>query len=146
MYQEIKTNWMDARKRVAAGEHTYSIKSTLLNTLIADIEKKAKDDGQRQVNDQDCIASIKKFLKNTEETIKILEADNKEALLQRRELNILKDFLPSQMNEEDIKAAVTSAIADGASNMGAIMKSLKEKYSGLYDGKIASEVAKKLLQ
>jgi len=145
MINNIKKNWVAARK-LAIEDPAFRIKANLLGTLIGEIEKKAKDDGQRAITDEDCISTIKKFIKNTEETIKIMEEQKSEPILQMRELNILKDFLPKQLTVEELKEQVEFFLFNGGgANMGAIMKFLKEQHAGLYDGKLASEVIKEVL-
>ena len=65
------------------------------------------------------------------------------------EISVIEEFLPAQMSEDDIRAAVESVIADegasGLKDMGRTMGALKAKYAGQMDFGKASAVAKELL-
>lgn len=49
-----------------------------------------------------------------------------------------------QLSPEALETAIKGLIESGASNIGAVMKGLKEQHEGNYDGKIASEITRKL--
>jgi uncharacterized protein YqeY len=54
-------------------------------------------------------------------------------------------YLPQQMTAEALAAAIGEIAADlGTTQIGPIMAKLREKYSGQYDGKLASELIRKL--
>lgn len=145
LFDILKDNWLTARK-AAISDKTFTIKANLLGTVKAEIERIAKDDGQRAITEEDCIATIKKFIKNCDLTIDALVKDGKEAILPRREKNILEDFLPKQMTKADlVSACMYAEINGGAKTMGDYMKFFKENYSGRYDGKLASEVVRECL-
>ena len=62
----------------------------------------------------------------------------------------LKDYIKQQLTSEDIYAIIGTqkniAIVKGASmNIGVIMKYFKDNYSGQYDGKLVSQIAKDML-
>lgn len=62
----------------------------------------------------------------------------------------LNDFIKQQLTEEDIYAIIGTqkniAVVKGTPvNIGIIMKYFKEHYSGQYDGKLVSRIAKEML-
>ncbi len=62
-----------------------------------------------------------------------------------REIAAIEEFLPSQLSSEALeKIMVELKSANPGMNMGLAMKALKEQHSGKYDGKLASELAKKI--
>jgi uncharacterized protein YqeY len=63
-----------------------------------------------------------------------------------RELAIIEEFLPKQLSRDEL-TTIIGGIKEksGSTNLGEIMKILKESHGGSYDGKIASEVARHLL-
>lgn len=64
------------------------------------------------------------------------------------EITILEKYLPKQLSEDDLKKIITALVAENSftiKDMGKIMSSLKEKYNGQYDGKIASSLIKTLV-
>jgi hypothetical protein len=65
------------------------------------------------------------------------------------EVFILEAYLPNQLSTQELELIIQSIIADNGfsslKDMGKTMNILKEKYSGQYDGKVASDTIKKLL-
>lgn len=119
--------------------------ATLLTTLIGEAEMIGKNAGNRAPTDEEVQAVIKKFIKNNTETIQHADASRGTQLVLENQL--LETYLPAQLNEEHLKAAVAGyLLTEGAQrNMGAIMGWLKGKYGGNYDGKVASAVVKAAL-
>ena len=68
---------------------------------------------------------------------------------ERREQAIIEEYLPEQLGEEEIAAAVDSVIAeigaDGLKDMGRCMGALKQRYQGEMDFKAANQVVKQRL-
>jgi uncharacterized protein YqeY len=68
---------------------------------------------------------------------------------EERELSVLLEFLPSQLTRQEINELVARVIAEcgaqGAKDMGRVMKGLMPHVSGRADGKLVSEVVKELL-
>lgn len=134
---KIKADQLDARK------NKLTEKASLLTTLIGEATMVGKNDGNRETTDVEVIAIIKKFVNNIQECLKVAAAD-KQAQFQT-ELNVLNEYLPKQMSDDDIKREAELAIVNGAKNIGAIMNHFKNNFAGTYDGKVVSNVAKQLL-
>jgi hypothetical protein len=68
---------------------------------------------------------------------------------ERREIELLKPYLPAMLEGEALVAAVKAAIAQsGASSkkdMGLVMKALQAAHGATYDGKAASQLVQSLL-
>lgn len=165
---DIKDRLLDARKHndVVAKE----LLSTLLGeaSLISEEDFKA---GNTTPTDEKVMATIRKFLKNAIEMKRIQDSefervighspyDGKTYLMGEghrefmekfvpkmqatdREISILNEYLPKQMTEDELRSVISDFKAGNiGANVGAIMSFLKTKYAGLYDGKIASQLAK----
>ena len=62
------------------------------------------------------------------------------------ELAVLDEYLPRQLGEEELRAAISTLVNDsGATSIGPIMKELSSRYPGRYDGKLASRIAQELV-
>lgn len=126
-----------------------TIATGVLTTLIGEAVNVGKSNGNRETTDAEVIAMVKKFITNAQETIKILEATNPAVATVNKEIEILSAFLPTQMSDERLELAIaTAATETGATtikDMGKVMKFLKERYEGTYDGAKASAMIKKLL-
>lgn len=136
LIDQIKNDMFLSKK---SGE---KIKSSLLTTLYAEAVRVGKDDGNRLTTDAEVVQVIKKFIKNNEETQNALATQGKHSQELISEADILKAYLPKQLSEMEL-TGIISSMKDLGKNMGDIMKHLKENYAGQYDGKLASEIAKK---
>lgn len=126
-----------------------SLKSNLLSTLIAEAVMVGKNDGNRETTDGETLNVIKKFLKNINENIKILDELQKDKSAALREKEILESLLPSQLNAEQLEEVVDKIVAmfpeRSPKMMGTVMAELKKKHDGQFDGKMASDLVKKCL-
>lgn len=59
-----------------------------------------------------------------------------------KELDVIKAYLPKSMEEAEVVALINEIKANGAKDMGAIMKELQPQIKGRFDGKRASELVK----
>jgi uncharacterized protein len=133
--------------QVAARKDRNGPMASLLTTLIGEAEMVGKNAG-REVLDAEVVATIKKFIKNIDETIKVLSADDERARGAMDERVVLEHFLPRQMDEQQLTEAVTAIKAElnaGQKDMGKVMGLLKTRHDGQYDGKMASTVVKAVL-
>ena len=66
------------------------------------------------------------------------------------EIEIIASYLPAQLSDAELAAAVSSLIAQlgasGAKDMGRVMKAAKEALSSSVDGKRLSEAVKAVLK
>lgn len=122
---------------------SYAETISLLTTLIGEATAVGKNQ-QRETTDQETIAVVKKFIKNNDEFLKVA-TDEKTITRLKGENDWLVQYLPKQLTEGELTSIITAVIGEGASNTGTIMKVLKERYDGQYDGKVASALVKLLL-
>lgn len=140
LIEKIRADLLVARK---ARE---TVTANSLTALVGEAVMVGKNAGNRESTDEEVIATVRKFLKNLEETKRNLVAHGKDTAVCEEEIKILGQYLPQQMSADDLKSAITAIVAETAgANMGVVMKVLKERYAGLYDGKLASEVVKQVL-
>lgn len=131
----IKKDMITAKK---AGQQN---KGSLLNTLYAEAVTVGKNAGNRETTDTEVVTVIKKFIKNLEETLSVLPLTKQDPFLE--EVDILGQYLPKQLTSVELEDIIKVQKTEGK-NMGEIMKYLKDAYPGLYDGKVASEIAKRI--
>lgn len=142
LMQKIRVLQLEARK---AGKAT---PSALYTTLLGEAAKIGKDDGNRDTTDAEVTALVKKFVKNIDETIAAISRNNGDASRQQVERQLLEALLPTQLTEEELTAHITAIVAGlqstGVDNpkMGDVMKVLKQRFDGQYDGKLASTIIK----
>lgn len=136
-------------KNLSARIQKLAFISNLLTTLIGEAEMIGKNDGNRAPTDAEVLALIRKFVKNNVETITALNSDldDYRVLLLVQENKLLEKYLPKQLDSDELVSAVRSIIGElratsSPANMGAVMKILKERFEGQYDGKAASMIIK----
>lgn len=120
-----------------------------LNTLrqITAAIKQLEVDNRQDLSDDDIIVVLTKMTKQRKDSLSQFEQAGREdlAVIERAELAIIEEFLPTPLTESELDAAVASAIAEsGASSikdMGAVMNVLRPKVQGRADmGAVSSQV------
>ncbi len=123
----------------------------LINAAIKDRDIAARGSGGDRVGDDDILAILVKMIKQREESAAIYEEQSRLELAkqERDEIEIIRDFLPRQMDEAETRAACAEVVSDvnaeGLRDMGKCMNALKERYPGKLDAGKASKVVKEML-
>ncbi len=124
----------------------------LIIAAIKDRDIVVRTEGnQNGISEADIISLLKKMQKQREESIQLYTKGNRMDLVQSEEdeIKIIKQFLPKQMNDDEIKNLVQEAIeinnAKSIRDMGKVMSHLKEKYSTNMDFSKASKFLKETL-
>lgn len=104
-------------------------KRDLIRVLIGEINRMGKD-----VSDEDVLKIIKKM------------TENASLMNNEIEINILSEYLPKMLTEQEIDVIISDYILNNDINnikqMGLVMKYLKDEYGSSIDGKIASLIFK----
>lgn len=94
---------------------------------------------------------LMKAAKQRKESAEIFQKEGREDLAQRElfQLDVISAYLPKQLSEDEIKAALTKIMeqvgAKGPQDMGKVMGTATKALAGKADGKLISELVKKLL-
>ena len=116
-----------------------------------EIEKRGAGVKDTSIKDDDVITVFNKMLKQRRESLDIYKKASRDDLAEKesKEINIIIEFLPKQLDDNDTKKACESAIKEtGAASikdMGKAMAILKSKYSGSIDFSKAGAFLKELL-
>jgi uncharacterized protein YqeY len=103
------------------------------------------------VGDDDILTLLAKMIKQREESATAFDAGNRPEMAagEREEIAVIRTFMPAQMDEAAMKAAIAAVIADSGAasikDMGKVMAVLKEKYAGQMDFSKASAATKDAL-
>lgn len=124
----------------------------LINAAIKDKEIAARGgDGDATIEDADILAILGKMTKQRNESARAYEEGSRLDLAEREleEIAIIEEFLPKQLEDDEIRAAVKAAVTEaGASSirdMGKVMGALKAKFTGQMDfGKVGPMVKDEL--
>ena len=116
---------------------------------IRGVIAKAKDltvNAGKEMTDDAVVAVIAKGVKQREESIAQFVAAGRAELAdgEKAELELLKKYLPAQLSEEEVAAAVKAVVAElGATSkkdMGRVMKEVMARVKGQADGKLVSKL------
>jgi len=126
-----------------------TVRSNLLSALLGEAAAVGKNAGNRESTPEEVMQVIRKFIKNIDETITLLEKEGKPADKEKTERAILESYLPKQLSPEELAKAIDEIVAAlperSPKMMGQVMAKLKELYNGRYDGKTANQIAKEKL-
>jgi uncharacterized protein YqeY len=121
-----------------------SIKSMI---LLAETDKSASGEISGDVENK----ILMKAAKQRKESADIFQQQNRQDLAEKElfQLDVISRYLPKQLSEDEIAAKVKEIIAQvgakGPQDMGKVMGAATKALSGQADGKVVSELVKKLL-
>ena len=109
-----------------------------IRLLLAAMKQREVDE-RIELSDADVIAIIEKMNKQRRDSISQYEAAGRQDLadVEKFEMSVLAAYMPQQLGEAEVMAAVVEAIAAvgavGPQDMGKVMGLLKPKLAGLAD-------------
>ncbi|MBQ1354918.1 MAG: GatB/YqeY domain-containing protein [Solobacterium sp.] len=122
-----------------------TLKKGVLSLLISAIALGEKEKGET-LSKEDELTYVQKELKQTKETLAETPADRTDLIAEtEKKIAILESYLPQQMSEAEIKAAIEAIMQEKGLEpvkkaQGVIMKEMMEKYKGQTDGKTVNKV------
>ena len=106
---------------------------------------------KKDTDDEDIKKLLKKMIKQRSESIEVYKKNNRNDLLEieENEVNVLSEYLPKQMSEEETisicKQIIEKTGAKSINEMGKVMGELKQNYSDTIDFSKAGALIKDLL-
>lgn len=113
--------------------------------------KNAEIDEKRELSEDEVLSILAKEVKMRRDSYEEFSKAGRDDLAEstQREIDILIEYLPKQLTEEEITSLVQEAIqetgAEGSKDMGKVMAIVSPKVKGRADGKKVSDIVKKLL-
>lgn len=112
----------------------------LINAAIKDREIALRgEDAAGEVDDAAILAILGKMVKQRQESARAYEEGGRLELAEKElaEIAVISEFLPRQLSDAEVSAAIAEAIAEtgaaGLRDMGKVMAVLKGKYTGQMD-------------
>ena len=121
-------------------------------TLVRSSIKQFEVDNRVELDEEGIVDIIAKQLKQRRDALVEFQKAGREDLINETEseIQVLKEYLPRQLSEEELNEIVKSTISEvGATSMkdmGKIMSVIRPKTKGRADGKLINELIKKNLQ
>ena len=123
----------------------------MVNSTIKNADIEARGQGKPPLSDADLLSVLQKMIKQRQEAVELYDKGGRAELAaqERDEIAVISAYLPRQMPDEDVKAAIASVIAEtqasGMKDMGKVIGALKAKYAGQMDFGKASGMVKAAL-
>jgi uncharacterized protein len=123
----------------------------MVNSTIKNADIEARGQGKPPLADGDILSVLQKMIKQRQESVELYDKGGRAELAaqEREEIAIITAYLPKQMSDADIQAAISAAIAEtgasGMKDMGKVVTALKTKYAGQMDFAKASGLVKAAL-
>lgn len=146
LIKQINQDYKEALK----GQKTEE-KNTLRLIRNAVEQKKIKKGKDNELKKVDVIELLKKQAQQREDSIKQYEEVGREELAEKekKELKLIKKYLPEPLSEEEIKKKVAEVIdelgASGLEELGKVMGKVMPQLQGRADGERVKEIAKEKL-
>jgi uncharacterized protein YqeY len=122
-------------------------RTLVLGTILANL-KNREIELRRPTTDDDVVDVLRKGIKTRRESVEQYTAANRTDLVEneRSQIKVLEEFLPPEIDPEEIRAAVRAAIAAGATDIGKVMGQVMPKFKGRADGKVINQIVREELQ
>src|SRR6201995_3905266 len=123
----------------------------MVNSTIKNADIEARGQGKPPLSDEALLSVLQKMIKQRQESVELYEKGGRAELAaqEREEIVIISAYLPKQMSDHEIKAAIAATIKDtgaaGMKDMGKVIGALKGKYAGQMDFGKASGLVKAAL-
>ena len=123
----------------------------MVNAAIKNADIEARGQSKPPLSDGDLLSVLQKMIKQRQESVELYDKGGRAELAEqeRAEIAIISAYLPQQMSEDDVKAAISAEIvalgAAGIKDMGKVIAALKAKYAGQMDFGKASGLVKAAL-
>ena len=118
----------------------------LLSTVLSEVKNK-KIELKRDPVDADVIDVLRKSIKRRRESIEMYTKGARQDLADKEsaEAAALEKYLPAQVSDDELRAAVKAAIAGGATQIGAVMGKVLPQFKGRADGGTINAIAREEL-
>ena len=137
----------DLKEAMKAGEKERLATIRLIQAALKDKDIEARGAGKGEATADEILALLQKMIKQRQESIAIYDANNRPELAdgERVEVAVISSYLPKQMSDDEVKAAIDKAVAEtGATavkDMGKVIGVLRAAYAGQRDfGKVSPMV------
>jgi len=123
----------------------------MINSSIKNADIDARGQGKQPLSDDDILGLLQKMIKQRQESVELYDKGGRAELAaqEREEIAVITAYLPKQMSEDEVKAAIAATISEtgaaGMKDMGKVIGALKAKYAGQMDFGKASGLVKAAL-
>ena len=136
------------KQAMKAGDKRRVSTLRLVNSAVKNADIEARGHGKGPLSDDELLGLMQKMIKQRHESVELYEKGGRPELAaqEREEIDIIASYLPKQMSDAEMRAAIEAAVAEtgaaGMKDMGKVMAALKARHSGKMDFAKASGLVK----
>lgn len=141
----------EMKEAMKAGDKDKLASVRMIQAALKDKDIEARGLGKEPASDEEILSLLQKMIKQRTESASVYDQGGRPELAanERAEIAIIEAFLPKQMDEAEMRAAVDAAIletgAAGQKDMGRVIAALKGNFAGRMDFGKASGLVKAAL-
>jgi len=149
---DLRTRFTDAMKAsMRAGDAARTSTIRMIMAKLKDVDIAARPSGVDKVPEEQIAAMLRGMVKSRRESVELYRQGNRPELAAKEEAEIavIESFLPQQMDEAAMQAAVAAAIAEAGAgsvkDMGKVMAILRARHAAAMDLSRAGPMVKAAL-
>ncbi len=141
----------DLKDAMKAGEKGKVSTIRLITSALKDKDIEARGLGKPETTPDEILALLQKMVKQRQESIAIYDANGRPELAagERAEVEVISGYMPKQMSDDEVKAAIAAAVTESGAgsvkDMGKVIAILRANYAGQMDFGKASGLVKAAL-
>ena len=122
-------------------------RTLVLGTLLSTL-KNREIELKRPLADEDAVEVLRRGVKTRRESVEHYEKAGRldRSAVELAQIKVIEEFLPADVDPDEIRAAVRTAIAGGAADIGRVMGQVMPAFRGRADGKVINQIVREELQ
>lgn len=137
----LRTRFQDQLKQALHAKDVIAVSTLrLIIAAMKDRDIAARSKGNWDgITEDEILSMLQSMIKQRHESIKMYEVAKRQELADREasEIRVIETFLPAQLSDADVNAAIEAAVtavgATGIKDMGKVINEMKAKYTGQVD-------------
>jgi uncharacterized protein YqeY len=141
----------DLKEAMKAGDKGKVSTIRMITSALKDKDIEARGLGKPETTPDELLALLQKMIKQRQESIAIYDANGRPELAagERAEVEVIAGYMPKQMSEDEVQAAIAAAVTESGAasvkDMGKVIAILRAKFAGQMDFGKASGLVKAAL-
>lgn len=130
----------------AARKDRDKLRTLVLSTALSEIRNKEIDDGG-ELDDDGVVGVLSRGIKQRKDASEQMRAAGRDELADKEDAQaeVLGEYLPEGLSEDEVRAMIRQIIDSGAHEMGPLMGRLMPQLRGRFDGKEANRIVREEL-
>ena len=139
------------KSAMRAGDKARLSTIRMMQSALKDKDIENRGLGKPQASDEEILGLLQKMTKQRQDSVALYRQGNRPELAdaEEAEIAVIASFMPAQLSEDEMRAAVKEAVAEtgaaGMKDMGKVVAALRAKFAGRMDFGKASGLVKAAL-